>query len=147
MRVVLDASVTVAWFLQDESSTESGPLLNYVAKAGAAVPQIWKMEVANVFTQAVRRGRISDSHRERAMAALRALPIREDAEGTSNVWTTVVDIADRFQLSIYDATYLELSARTGLPIATADKAMKAAALSMGRRLYSPDWQIPDNTTV
>lgn len=130
MSVVLDASVTLTGYFEDETTPATEAVLDHVSRFGAVVPSLWRLEVANVFQSATRRGRMSPAYRERALAELSALPIAVDAETCTHAWSTTLSLSDRFGLTIYGATYLECARRRGLPLATLDRALRDAAKAL-----------------
>jgi predicted nucleic acid-binding protein len=92
---------------------------------------LWKLEVANGLAIAIRRRRIDVNYRDSARIQLAALPIVVDLETSTFAWTTTLQLADRFELTPYDASYLELAQRRKLPLATLDRALRKAALTTG----------------
>ncbi|HTJ57080.1 MAG TPA: type II toxin-antitoxin system VapC family toxin [Devosiaceae bacterium] len=129
--IVLDASLTLSWYFEDERTPDRLDVLQKVAGAGAVVPAHWPLEVANGFVMAVRRGRMFADRRELAFAALAALPITVDPDSATHAWSLSVDLADRSRLTVYDAAYLELSLRRKLSLATLDMQLAQAARSAG----------------
>jgi len=89
------------------------------------------LEVANGLQTALRRKRIDSQYRDESLADLREMPIEVDGESDAHVWTSTLDLADRFGLSVYDACYLELSQRRGLPLATLDALLHRASVALG----------------
>ncbi len=130
MSLVLGASLTMTWYFDDETTLATEALLDRVSEAGAVVPGLWRLEIANAFQSAVRRERISPEYRDAALAELGRLPIVVDADCDSYAWTTTLRIAERSGLTIYDATYLELAQRRSLPLATLDKELRGAAAAL-----------------
>jgi predicted nucleic acid-binding protein len=90
------------------------------------VPTLWRLVVANGLQIAIRRKRCDAAFRDRALAELACLPIVVDAETDKFVWTTTLQLADRFRLSLYDACYLELARRQRVPLGTLDATLRAA---------------------
>ena len=129
---MLDCSVAVAWCFEDEATADLDALLDRVQLEGAVVPSLWTWEVANVLLHACRRGRIDrDAMRER-LALLDMLSIETDDMASGTVWRTgVLTLADTEALTFYDAIYLELAIRRGLPLATSDAALRRAAHRRG----------------
>ncbi len=127
MSLVLDASVTLSWYFEDERTPAANALLDQVNDTGAVVPVVWRLEVANGFQMAIRRKRVDADFRDRAIEQLMLLPVTIDFDTDIFVWTTTLRLADRFGLSIYDASYLELAQRRELPLATLDAALARAA--------------------
>ena len=134
MSLVLDASLTLSWYFEDKRTPAADALLDRVTNTGAVVPSIWRVETANGFQMALRRQRIDAGFRDRALFELARLPIAVDNETDAYVWTTTLQLADRHQLTVYDAVYLELAKRRELPLATLDGALRSAAASVGLSL-------------
>jgi predicted nucleic acid-binding protein len=135
---VLDSSATLAWIYGDETTEPIRRLFDLVADDGAVVPTLWRLEVANSLTVAVRRGRIDAGFRRAALGDLGLLNITTDHQTDSHAWSETLDVADRFQLTVYDATYLELAQRRSLPLATLDDELCTAAAALGLRLLGRD---------
>jgi len=129
--LVIDSSITLAWFFEDERSAAADAVLRQVAESGAVVPSLWRLEVANALQMAIRRQRIDARFRDASIADLRALPIAIDAETDRYAWGASLILAERCQLTLYDAAYLELAQRIGAPLATRDQPLRAAAKAIG----------------
>ena len=95
------------------------------------MPVLWPIEVANVLLVATRLGRITTDDWQRIRDDLGALPIDVDPESCARVLDTVLPIASEHNLSVYDAMYLELALRLGLPLATLDQELMAAGKAAG----------------
>lgn len=130
MSLVLDASLTLSWFFDDEATPETEAVLDRASRTGAVVPSLWRLEVANALQFALRRGRISPEYRDASLAVLERLPIVLDLETDHHAWSRTLHLAERHRLTVYDATYLELAWRRGLPLATLDKALREAAAAL-----------------
>ena len=130
MGVVIDASLTMTWYFDDEITPATEAVLNHVSEAGAVVPSLWRLEVANAFQSALRRKRISPEYRDESLVELGELPIMLDADTDTYAWTTTLRLAERFGLTIYDAAYLELAQRRSLPLATLDDELREAATAI-----------------
>lgn len=128
---VLDASAALSWVLGDESSPEADSLLTLVVGSGATVPGLWPLEIANTLLVAERRGRITASDRHLAISTLFDLPIRVDPSTAVRAWTTTLGLAAERGLTVYDASYLELALREGLPLASGDRALRNTAQASG----------------
>jgi predicted nucleic acid-binding protein len=122
---VLDCSVTISWFMPDESFDFN--FLNKVSKEGAIVPSLWPLEIGNVLLMSERKMRITLEQRQKALHVLTELPIIVDTMTSNNAWLETMELAERCNLTLYDASYLELSLRRSLPLATFDKQLKKAA--------------------
>jgi predicted nucleic acid-binding protein len=128
---VIDASVTLSWVYSDEHSAVSNALLARVSHEGAVVPSLWRLEVANALQNGIKRKRIDVAYRNSAIQKLFLLPIENDPDTNDYAWTTTLQLADLHQITVYDASYLELTLRFGLPLATRDDQLAAAATSAG----------------
>ncbi len=135
MSFVLDASTTLAWCFDDEADRFADACLAALAETEAVVPALWTLEVTNVLLVAERRGRISPADSDRFWALLRGLPVSVDAEDASV--ETLLALGRELGLSAYDATYLDVAARLGLPLATRDTRLREAAVRRGLELYEP----------
>ena len=128
MSIVIDSSATLAWVMPDEGLTpQIRRVLDIVIHEGAWVPGLWRLEVANVLEMGVRRGRLDAAFRDDTIADLALLPIRVDPETERQAWGATLRLAERHRLTVYDAAYLELSLRRGLPLATLDTDLRTAA--------------------
>ena len=131
MSFVVDNSVALAWCFEDEQTEAIMSLLDRVCDEGANAPQLWPVEALNGLLMAERRKRIDSVLRRHLTGFLQALPIEIDTETAGRTWTEIAELAERHRLTSYDATYLELALRLGVPLATTDKALAAAAASAG----------------
>ncbi len=103
------------------------------------VPPLWVSEVANVLLQACRRGRLPREAMQERLALLDMLPIEMDPQASGTVWrSSILTLADAETLTFYDATYLELAIRRGLPLASSDTALRRAATRRGVTVV-PTW--------
>ena len=132
---VLDVSVTMAWYFKDEINDYANAVRDSLAHCQAVVPTLWPLEVANTVVMGERRKRSTPAQAGTWLGFLGALPIVVDGETTTRAWSETLGIARTYMLSAYDAAYLELAMRRGLPIATLDDRLKAAALAAGVALY------------
>lgn len=138
MSLVLDSSATLAWYFEDERTDAITAVLRRVGEAGAVVPALWRLEIANGLQMAVRRGRIDATYRDGALRELRALAIAIDPETDVRAWDDTLPLAHRFDLTLYDAAYLELARRLRLPLASLDIKLRSAAGALGIALLGLD---------
>jgi len=134
MSLVIDASLTVSWYFEDETTPATEAILERVSEAGATVPTLWRLEVVNAFQSAIRRKRITAPYRDQSLAELTQMPITIDSDTNVYAWTTTLRLAERFALTIYDSAYLELAQRRSLPLATLDAELREAAAALGLTL-------------
>jgi predicted nucleic acid-binding protein len=99
--------------------------------ARAGVPSIWALEVVNALLVAERRKRISRADSAAAWAALQKMPIEIDSETGLRAGSDILSLARQQKLSAYDAAYLELAMRLGVPLASLDVLLRAAAQALG----------------
>jgi predicted nucleic acid-binding protein len=127
--LVVDASVSAAWFLPDEATPFTEAVLSATALAEVWVPALWLLEIGNLMLNAQRRQRITVAKRLELIAAAEGLRLRVDREPVS--LRSIDALAERHRLSSYDAAYLELAIRRKLPLATLDAALLAAMPAEG----------------
>jgi len=130
MAFVLDCSVTLSWLLPDERGAATDALVDALERTTAVAPAIWPYEVANALLVAQRRARIGDDDLLRVRRALAALPIEVEAVARDHVLSAVSDLGRRFDITSYDAAYVELAARRRLPLATLDARLRKACAAL-----------------
>jgi predicted nucleic acid-binding protein len=130
---VLDNTVTMAWCFADEATQLTEALLDRLADLTdvALVPALWLYEVVNVTEMAVRKGRIAKSKATAFLESLADLPIEVEDLTRTEVFVSVRAVAERYQLTSYDAAYLELAIRHRLPLAALDTDLIKAARVAG----------------
>ena len=134
--IVVDVSVAAAWCFEDEVSAFTDAALDAVVRGGARVPALWVVEMANVLAMAERHGRLDAARVDRFLEALLALPVTLDHGAAAALAPTLLRLARVHRLTAYDASYLELALRTGLPLATRDAALRRAADRAGVTLFA-----------
>ena len=132
---VLDGSVTMVWGFEDEADDYAEAILERMPDLQAHVPSLWPLEVANALLVGERRRRITPAETARFLAILGAFPITVDDQTVAHAWTDTMHLARAHNLSSYDAAYLELAIRLGLPLAALDGKLKTAAGAMGVPLF------------
>lgn len=138
MPFVLDASVAVAWCFEDETTPYTEYVLGLLSSDTARVPPIWPLEVANALLVAERRERLEPADTARFLELLRTLPIVVDIGQGDRAFGAVVESARAYSLTSYDAAYLELAMREGLPLAAQDTRSVAAATAAGVIVVEPE---------
>ena len=128
MAFVLDASITACWAFQDEDQPDAGLAFHQMRSEEAVVPCLWWFEVRNILVVNDRRRRIAESETAAFLLSLSRLRIRIDRAPDEGA---VLRLARTHRLSVYDAAYLELAQREGLPLATLDADLKKAAAGEG----------------
>ncbi|MFK5951091.1 MAG: type II toxin-antitoxin system VapC family toxin [Methylococcales bacterium] len=103
--------------------------------ANSFVPNLWHLEAANVLLGAEKRHEASAGEIERFISQLENLPIHVDALTSHQSFSRTIALARIYKLSSYDAAYLELSIREGLPLATLDKDLRKAAIKTNVEIY------------
>jgi predicted nucleic acid-binding protein len=135
--VVVDASVALSWCFDDEASPATEAVLDRVRQEGGVVPCLWHLELANVLLRAERGGRDIPEGITARLEYVGRLPITTDGETAGRAWRESLALARAEGLTSYDAAYLELALRRGLPLATKDEALVAAAKRVGVAVF-PD---------
>lgn len=130
---VLDANAALATVLEsDASSYSDGVLVRFDQGERAIVPSLWHLEILNGLLSRERRKAITAIERDEALEILRSYPVEtDDGVSAPSVIDSLTTLAVRYQLTAYDATYLELAQRSQLPIATQDRAIIQAARHLG----------------
>jgi predicted nucleic acid-binding protein len=129
--LVIDASPTVAWLFSGERAEAPQAILRRVAAEGALVPSLWRLEVANMLRNAVRRKRCDLGYATRCLERLGRLEIVVDAETDRHAWGRTRQLSLEHDLTAYDAAYLELAIRRRKPLASRDSALIKAGRSAG----------------
>jgi predicted nucleic acid-binding protein len=124
---VVDNSVVMSWCFKDEANKYTDAVLDSLAESYAVVPSIWPLEVANALLVSERRRRLSEADSIRFLTLLAQLPLTVEQEQSEKAMMRILALARKHKLSSYDASYLDLAMRSGLPIATLDKNLRAAA--------------------
>jgi predicted nucleic acid-binding protein len=137
-RFVMDNSVVMAWCFEDESDAYADAVLESLDTGNALVPAIWPLEVGNVLLVAERKKRLSEASVVRFLTLLNNLPILVEQETPERMLKEIVSLARAHGLSTYDASYLDLAMRLGLPIATKDTALMKAAKKCRVPAFQPD---------
>jgi len=133
--VVIDSSIALSWCFEDEASPETDLLFERVRDEGAIVPGLWHLELGNVLLQAEKRGRITVKDVGVRLDLIADLPILTDQETTARAWREILTMARADRLTTYDATYLELAVRRGLPLLTKDTELVRAARRLGVQVF------------
>jgi predicted nucleic acid-binding protein len=134
---VLDGSVSLAWYFKDEANPYADAVAARFPEVRAVVPAIWPLEVANAILMGERRKRSTEAQATTWLGYLGSLPVIVDDETTTRAWSDVLSLARAHNLSAYDAAYLELALRRGLPLASLDDRLRAAAAAVGVAEYRP----------
>lgn len=134
MSFVLDASVAIGWCFSDEATPESISLLEKLKLETALVPSIWPLEVGNVLVVAEKRKRLKFAEISQCLEILKRLNINVDSETSDRAFHEILSLAHSEQLTTYDASYLELAMRKGIPLATKDNELGKIATRLGVKL-------------
>ena len=134
-RVVLDASVALAWCFPDEDSDYADDVLVALKGHSIAVPAVWSLEVANAILVGERRKRLKQTEIRQFLDLLDGLSILQDAQTVGENLSSVLPLGRRFSLSAYDAAYLELAIRHGARLATLDGHLRKAASHAGIKIF------------
>lgn len=139
MRFVLDNSVTMRWLFGDGSPTDQAyakHVLASIADGNVLVPGVWSLEVANVIARAESKYGLTEARSSEFIHALQQMHIQVDPETSDHAMRNTLQLARRYNLSAYDAAYLELALREGLPLATLDAGIEKAAKKAGARRFT-----------
>ena len=133
---VADASVAIAWVHPAQATTQTAAMLDAIDEGTTLeVPALWPLEVANALTVLVRRRKLTEDERQTALGWLRGLRLRLDHEMASLAFSRLAELAVAYQLSVYDAAYLELAQRRQLVLGCKDGPLRKAARAAGVNLW------------
>jgi predicted nucleic acid-binding protein len=135
MLMVVDASVTISWYLADEATATTQSILQRLGESEAIAPVLWWFEIRNVLLVNERRVRLHVTQTAAILAHLARLPITLDRDPAGDA---VLALARAHRLTFYDATYLELALRRAAPLATLDRRLAAAARTVTVPLLGED---------
>ena len=139
MSFVLDNSVTMRWFFGDGKSQElayAGKVLDAMKQHNALVPVTWGLEVANVIAMAEAKGLVTEARSGAFLEMLDGVDIDVDSATFTHAMSDTLQLARRYKLSAYDASYLELALRQGMPLATLDEDLLKAAKKAGVKRFA-----------
>ena len=126
MSFVVDASILVAWFLNEKADPRVEAAFEALSRVGARAPGGVYYEIRNVLLMSERRRRITSATSGDFLRHLAILPIRMEPPGNDG---GIMTLARARNLTVYDAAYLELARREALPLATVDRALEKAAVA------------------
>ena len=126
--LVIDASVSTVWLMDDEDHPIAEAAYEFVESGEAIVPQVWHFEIRNALLTATRRRRIPSEHIASYLDLVNGLRIETDHEPNFHA---TMQLALNYNLTIYDALYLELAKRRNAQLATLDAALARAAADEG----------------
>ena len=138
MNFVLDNSVTMRWFFGDGKPQElayASKVLEAMKVANAIVPATWGLEVANVIARAEAKALVTEARSGAFLEMLDDVSIAVDAATFSHALGATLQLARRYKLSAYDASYLELAIRRGISLATLDEDLQKAAKKAGVKRF------------
>jgi predicted nucleic acid-binding protein len=138
MSFVLDNSVTMRWFFGDGKQQElayAGKVLDAMKNDNAMVPVTWGLEVANVIARAEAKGLVTEARSGAFLEMLEGVDIDVDSATFKQALSETLQLARRYKLSSYDASYLELALRLGIPLATLDDDLQKAAKKAGVKRF------------
>lgn len=134
-RFVLDASVALCWCFENQATDYTEGIFERMAAGDeASVPFIWPLEMVNALLRAERRKTLKVAQVTGFLEELSAWPIQVDTLGVGRAFQQILSTARQHNLSAYDAAYLELAIRAGLPLATLDDKLRKAARAVGVRI-------------
>jgi predicted nucleic acid-binding protein len=128
---VVDASVVLAFLIDRPGEPLLDHLLPVLVQHGGAAPAIWHWEVVNAMLRNERAGRLRAASMTAALAMLDQIPLAVETEDAEAATARLLPLARAERLSLFDAAYLDLALRSGLPLATLDGGLASAAARHG----------------
>ena len=141
-RIVLDCSIVMSWFFEDENDAYAEAIEATIPDLEFWVPGHWSLEIVNTALVGIRRGRTTDQKVSDLRALIATYPVIFDSETADAAWGETRRLARLYNLSAYDAAYLELALRLKLPLATIDRPLAKAAGLAGVILFQPQQPTP-----
>lgn len=129
--IIIDASVALAWCFPDEASEYAESVLLAVENQAVIVPAIWAVEITNALVVGERRKRIRQPEMRRFVELINGLRVVEDRQPFSDTVSNVLPLAREYDLSAYDAAYLDVASRHEMPLATLDGPLQKACIEAG----------------
>ena len=133
--IVIDASMALAWCFPDEASGYADGVLVALEGHAILVPALWPIEITNAVLTAERRKRVRQSEVRRFVELLGGLTIMEQSQTVADTVSNVLPLAREYDLSAYDAAYLDVAVRQGAPLATLDSTLEKAGRSAGIKIF------------
>ncbi len=137
MPFVLDSSVALSWILPDEANPTLDHVCDLLIDDVAIVPPVWPLEIGNVLLVAIKRNRLTPRDMSQLVMVLRRLPFEIDTASTERALEEILSLGKKYDLTTYEASYLELAKRRGIPLATLDGQLRKACLSAKISLLPP----------
>ncbi|MBI3184037.1 MAG: type II toxin-antitoxin system VapC family toxin [Myxococcales bacterium] len=131
MAFIIDCSITMSWCFADEATPAASKVQDRLESEAALVPTHWCLEVVNVLAMAEKRKRITPAKSAAFLGLLKAVDIEIDGETAGRAFGHLLTLCRSHGLTSYDAAYLELALRRGLPLATLDDELRSAARKLG----------------
>lgn len=138
MRLVLDASMALAWLFKREKKIEletAQQALLALSNMQVMVPSLWHVEISNALLMGERRKIITEAQTIDYLNRLHLLPISTDDKSVTHCCSVAISLAREYGLTAYDAVYLELALRTDSSIATFDKKLVEAMNCAGGKVF------------
>jgi predicted nucleic acid-binding protein len=138
MKFVLDASVALLWLVPQTNPSGidyADAILTAMKESQAVVPSLFALEVANVVAKVESKGLVTQADSQRYISLLGQLNMATDQATMMHALGDTLNLARRYKLSAYDAAYLELALRSGLPLSTLDADLAKAATSAGVPIF------------
>ena len=133
--VVVDASVALAWGFPDEGNAYADGVLDGLEGQALVVPELWVLEIVNALLVGERRKRIRQAQVRRFLTLLDGLNVVENHQAVGNALHGLLPLGREHGLSAYNAAYLDLAIREGLPLATLDESLRKAAKTAGVAIF------------
>lgn len=138
MRLVLDASMALAWIFERSNAKEAASanrVLSLLSDAETVVPALWHTEITNALLVAERRKIVTEAQVLDYLNRLSNLPIMIDSLMIANRRDLIMVLAREYGLTTYDATYLDLALRSNAILATFDNLLANAMHKAGGEVF------------
>ncbi len=129
MAFVVDTSVLIAWFIKDHATAYTNRLRERTRREALHAPAVLPLEIVNAVWQLQKRRRLSAHQVDEIIAKATRLKINIHAEPVP--MQSLLGVSRHHDLAAYDASFIELAQRLGLPLAAKDEVLLAAARRAG----------------
>jgi predicted nucleic acid-binding protein len=133
--IVLDASLLVAWLLEEDAAASAPTLADILQNDTLVVPAHWPAEIGNALLVSLRRGRLPSDRLEMILEECAEFDVAIEEPIPINRISALAHLASAQNLTFYDATYVQLALERAAPLGTLDRDMRSAAGRLGIRLF------------
>jgi len=133
--IVLDASLLIAWLLEEDTAMSAPELGEILQQETLVVPAHWSAEIGNALLMNLRRGRLPSNRLEMMLDDCAAFEISIEPPPPVEKISALTRLAAAHNLTFYDAAYIQLALERAIPLGTLDQDMRSAAARLGIQVF------------